>query len=72
MLVEEKDLQLYIRAAQLARGEDVERLLQTEYERSQQAMRDAEAAATALEQGEASGGNDNNIAFYEHYLKTYA
>jgi hypothetical protein len=72
MLVEEKDLQLYIRAAQLARGEDVERLLQTEYERSQQSMKDAEAAAMALEQGEASGGNDNNIAFYENYLKAYA
>jgi len=70
MLVEEKDLQLYIRAAQLARGEDVERILQSEYEKSQQSMKDLEAAAIAREQGEGSGSNDNNVAFYENYLKT--
>ena len=70
MLVEEKDLQLYIRAAQLARGEDVERILQSEYEKSQQSMKDLETAAIAREQGEGSGSNDNNVAFYENYLKT--
>lgn len=70
MLVEEKDLQLYIRAAQLARGEDVERILQSEYEKSQQSMKDLEAAAISREQGEGSGSNDNNVAFYENYLKT--
>jgi hypothetical protein len=69
MLVEEKDLQLYIRAAQLARGEDVERILQSEYEKSQQFMKDSEAAALGREQ-EGSGSNDNNVAFYENYLKT--
>jgi hypothetical protein len=68
MLVEEKDLQLYIRAAQLARGEDVERILQSEYEKSQQSMKDLDA--NAREQGEGSGSNDNNVAFYENYLKT--
>jgi hypothetical protein len=68
MLVEEKDLQLYIRAAQLARGEDVERILQSEYEKSQQSMKDLDGIAR--EQGEGSGSNDNNVAFYENYLKT--
>lgn len=74
--MEEKDLQLYIRAAQLARGEDVDRLLQTEYELLQKRAEEGEGSArdlgfgVGIGEGGAGGSHDNNAAFYENYLKT--
>lgn len=69
-LVEEKDLQLYIRAIQLARGEDVEGILQSEYETSRNSQGGTyEAALRDLDEGGGERSNDNNAAFYENYLK---
>lgn len=71
--MEEKDLQLYIRAVQLARGEDLERLLLSEYEVPHHSHGGGqEGSAREREYDEVGGGwaHDHNAAFYDNYLRT--